>query len=98
MSPLLRLAPDPPLLRPGLPSAFLPVFLVELPFQPADTLKQFGQSPEGDVNSLHFPVGPGRGSKPFLAVRNMVHHAGLGGDRHLVSNREMAGDPYLAGE
>ena len=58
----------------------------ELLFPRGDFLEQVGQALHGDHDALGLLVRLRGNAQPLLAVGNVVHHAGLGTDGHLVAN------------
>src|ERR1035438_3814862 len=70
-------------------------FLRELPLQLFDAANQLGQLLQGDHLPLRLAVGLRRGPKPGLAVRYVVHHAGLGRYRDPVAEFQVAGQANL---
>ncbi len=70
----------------------------ELLLQLFDAADQLGQLLQSDHLPLGLAVGLSRGPEPFLAVRDVVHHAGLGGDRDAVADLQVAGQSDLPAE
>src|ERR1051325_8382364 len=64
-------------------------------FEFGHALEQFGETPQGDDLPLRFAVRLRRVSKPFFAVRNVVHNPGLRGDRDLIPDFQVAADSDL---
>ena len=72
--------------------------LGELFLQLRHATEQFRQLLGGEDLAFHLPVWLGGIAKPFFAVWNVVHHAGLGGDGDLVADLQVAGQTDLPGQ
>ena len=54
--------------------------------------EQVGEVVQSDHLAFGRSVGLGGGPEPFLAVRYVVHDAGLGGDGNAVADLEVSGE------
>ena len=73
-------------------------FAAKFLFQCRHALEQLGQMLDGNHLALGLLVRLRGRAEPFLAVGNVVHHAGLRGDNNLIADLQMAADADLPGQ
>ena len=62
----------------------------EPPFQFVDTFEQLGQVVQGDDLTLGLAIRLSGIAEPFLAIRNVMHNAGLRSNRNAIANPQMS--------